>query len=577
MVGGRQELAARAVEGWETFEGHSPHRPWVDAVRIACPKCGRATSRIPDVGNPWLDAGIVPYSTMGYASDRRYWEKWFPADWISESFPGQFRNWFYAILAMSTAMENRPPFKLMFGYRLMKDERGQEMHKSKGNSIEFYQAAEQEGADAMRWLYASHNPENDLWFGYNKIRDGRRQFLTLWNVFEFFQTYAPLDGFNPATTATVPLNERPDLDRWILARLDRLRESGARNYERFAVHIFMRDVVTFIDALSRWYLRRSRRRFWKASDDVGKLAGYQTLWECLVTVVKLLAPVTPFVTEHMYQKLVCAFDEKAPESVHHCDFPLARGVDEQGELLLSAMDAVLELVEVGLAARQKAGLKIRQPVGQLRVVTTSTTSVSDLEAFTALVCDELNVKILSFVDSVADLYTVSARLNGATVKPRLGRRFGLVAKVFERLTPAEIEAGTSREGRLTIDLPGERIELEPSDVVTEKIGVDGWVIAEGHGFVAALDTALTEDLLREGRVRDLVRGLQILRKQLGFEVGDRIRIRYAATGELAAAIAANAAYLAEETLAVALEPAESVAGKTVEVGAEAVTFELTRA
>ena len=191
-------MKERAVEGWDEFEGNTPHRPWVDAVKIACSDCKQPISRITDVGNPWLDAGIVPYSTMKYNTDREYWEKWFPAHWISESFPGQFRNWFYAILAMSTVMENRPPFEVMFGYRLMKDEKGQEMHKSKGNSVEFNAAAEQEGADAMRWLYASHNPDYDLWFGYNKIHDARREFLVLWNVYEFFLTYSAIDKFDPS-------------------------------------------------------------------------------------------------------------------------------------------------------------------------------------------------------------------------------------------------------------------------------------------------------------------------------------------------------------------------------------------
>ena len=353
VLGSREELRERAVAGWEEFDGHSPHRPWIDAVRIACTRCGGEVARIPDVGNPWLDAGIVPYSTMRYGSDRAYWEKWFPADWISESFPGQFRNWFYAILAMSTVMEGRPPFRLMFGYRLMKDEKGEEMHKSKGNAVEFNQAAEQEGADAMRWLYASHNPEHDLWFGYGKIRDARRQFLVLWNIYEFFLTYAEVDCFDPRLSR-LPLPERTDLDRWILYRLERLVERAHQSYRRYSVHVFMRDVNEFVDALSRWYLRRSRRRFWRGGEDAGKMAAYQTLWECLVTVVKLLAPVIPFATEAMYQKLVRAYDESAPVSVHLCNFPSPSGevVDER---LLAGMDAVRTLAEQGRRRAAKPG------------------------------------------------------------------------------------------------------------------------------------------------------------------------------------------------------------------------------
>ncbi|HWM93040.1 MAG TPA: isoleucine--tRNA ligase [Thermoanaerobaculia bacterium] len=507
VIGSREELRERAVEGWEEFEGHTPHRPWIDAVKVACPKCGKAIGRIPDVGNPWLDAGIVPYSTMRYNTDRSYWEKWFPADWISESFPGQFRNWFYAILAMSTVMENRPPFKLMFGYRLMKDERGQEMHKSKGNSIEFNEAAEKEGADAMRWLYASHNPEQDLWFGYNKIHDARRQFLVLWNVYEFFLTYSRIDRFEPSD---VPLDRRSDLDRWILFRLEQLIQSAHQNYGRYSVHLFMREVNQFIDALSRWYLRRSRRRFWKSTDDADKAAAFQTLWECLTTSIKLLAPVIPFATEAMYQELVRTHDSDAPVSVHHCDFPQpGRFVIDEG--LLSAMDAVLEVVEVGQAARSKTGLKVRQPLAELKVVSSNQGLPERLLPYVAMIQDELNVKSVRFAES------------------------------------------------------GEAPEE--------------WSMAEGRNLVVMLDKRLTDELVREGRVRDLVRQIQVLRKDAGLEVSDRIRIQYTADESLAALIMENGDYIAGETLALdLLRTNEAPEGaKSVKLGIESVQIAVVRA
>ena len=305
VIGSREELRERAVSGWEEFEGHTPHRPWVDQVKIACSKCQAVTSRILDVGNPWLDAGIVPYSTLRYNTDREYWEKWFPADWISESFPGQFRNWFYAILAMSTVMENRPPFKLMFGYRLMKDEKGAEMHKSKGNAIEFNEAAEREGADAMRWLYATHNPDYDLRFGWHKIREARREFLTLWNVYGFYVLYA---NVNDVTELGEPETE---LDRWAISRLHATTEIVRARLDDYDATRAGHAIAAFVDELSNWYVRRSRPRFWD-----GDPAAFGTLHRCLVGVAHLLAPFCPFVADEIYDNL----DGSEP-SVHLCDFP----------------------------------------------------------------------------------------------------------------------------------------------------------------------------------------------------------------------------------------------------------------
>jgi isoleucyl-tRNA synthetase len=545
VIGSHEELRRRAVAGWEEFAGHSPHRPWVDVVKIACPRCQSAIGRVPEVGNPWLDAGIVPYSTMRYNSDRDYWRSWFPADWISESFPGQFRNWFYAILAMSTVMENLPPFKLMFGYRLMKDEQGEEMHKTKGNAIEFDQAADREGADAMRWLYALQNPDQDLWFGYKKIHDARRQFLVLWNVHEFFSTYAKLNHFEPAAPR-VPFDQRPELDRWILCKLEELVESAHRNFGRYSIHAFMRDVNGFIDGLSRWYLRRCRRRFWKSTDRGDKLAAFQTLWECLVTIVKLLAPIIPFVSEAMYQDLVRAYDPTAPVSVHLCDFPRV-GAVAMDSGLIAAMKSVLDLVEQGQAARSRANLKVRQPLAEMRVVAREPGVRERLTPFLPLVKDELNVRKIRFVESAESLYTLSVRLDAQIAGRKLGRLFDAVRKELGSRSPEEIEDLLRRRAPLAV---GEaEVALSSEEVVIEKTAVEGWVLAEDRGFLVLLDKRLTAELIGEGLVRDLVRQLQNLRKEMGLDVADRIRIRYAAPDDLAAAIAAHFDYLVEETLA----------------------------
>jgi isoleucyl-tRNA synthetase len=565
VVGGREELKQRAVEGWGQFEGHSPHRPWVDAVKIGCPACGAPTSRILDVGNPWLDAGIVPFSTMRYNTDRDYWNQWFPADWISESFPGQFRNWFYAILAMSTVMEKRPPFRLMFGYRLMKDEKGQEMHKSKGNAIDFNEAAEKEGADAMRWLFASHNPEYDLWFGYPKIHESRRQFLTLWNVYEFFLTYARIDRFDPGAPQ-VPYESRGDLDRWILCRLNRLVEAAHRHYSGYSVHLLMREANAFIDALSRWYLRRSRRRFWKSRNDDDKMAAYQTLWECLVTAVKILAPVIPFGTEKMYQELVRYYEAGAPVSVHLCDFPEPSASAAANDLrLLHIMDSVLELVEQGHAARNKAGQKVRQPLSAMRIEVAEKGLAEQMASFLPLILDELNIKKADFVSSARDLYTLAVRLDARTGKPKFGRHFAALQKALESLPADEAAEKVRKRAPLDIRVNGESISLQPEDIIIEKIPVPPWVLSEGNGFLVAINTELDAGLIREGLVRDLVRHIQNLRKEMGLDVTDRIRIAYAAGDEPAAAVSAHADYLAGETLALEIERRAECPGEAREI------------
>ncbi len=579
VIGGREELKQRAVEGWDQFEGHTPHRPWVDAVKIGCPKCGAPTSRILDVGNPWLDAGIVPYSTMRYNTDRAYWNQWFPANWISESFPGQFRNWFYAILAMSTVMEKRAPFQLMFGYRLMKDEKGQEMHKSKGNAIEFNEAAEKEGADAMRWLYASHNPENDLWFGYHKIHEARRQFLTLWNVYEFFLTYARIDRFDPAVPQ-VPYESRGDLDRWILCRLNRLVEAAHKNYSGYSVHLLMREVNAFIDALSRWYLRRSRRRFWKSTDDDDKLAAYQTLWECLVTTVKVLAPVIPFAAEKIYQELVRYYDAGAELSVHLCDFPqLNSAAAVNDPRLVHIMDSVLELVEQGHSARNKAGHKVRQPLAAMRIEAAEKSLPEQMTPFLPLILDELNIKRADFVASAADLYTLSAHLDAKTGKPKFGRLYSALQEALETMQASEVAARIGEKSVINLQVGHETIPLLPEDIVIEKVPRKPWVISEGNGFLVAINTELDADLVREGLVRDLVRHIQNIRKEIGLDVADRIHIAYAAADKLAEAVAAHSEYLAGETLALEIKRRTELpdSAHVVKLGSESIHLVINKA
>jgi isoleucyl-tRNA synthetase len=430
VIGSETELKARAVEGWEEFEGHTPHRPWVDAVKIACSKCGAVVSRIKDVGNPWLDAGIVPYSTLDYRHNRDYWREWFPADFITESFPGQFRNWFYSMLVMSAALEDTEPFKTVLGFATLLDERGEEMHKSKGNSIEFDKAAELVGADSMRWLYTNHPPEQNLRFPRiptekdaaeahkgQPIRlsdlwlNARTALDKLWNVYSFFVTYANIDGFDP-TRRSLPISERSDLDRWVLSELQQTISDVTRGLELFDTRPAAQAIGAFLENLSNWYVRRSRRRFWKSEEDNDKVAAYLTLYECLITVVKLLAPFTPFLAEALYQNLVVSVDRNAPESVHLNDWPVADAalVDER---LARETRLVMRVVNLGRAAREKAQIRVRQPLSVLYARVTSDDERASLERLAGQVLEELNIKRLDFLPAESDMlvYTLKPRVS----------------------------------------------------------------------------------------------------------------------------------------------------------------------
>ena len=319
VIGSKEELKELAVEGWDEFEGKSPHRPWIDKVKIKHPDSGLIGTRIPDVGNPWLDAGIVPFSTLSYNEDKDYWKKWFPADFVVECFPGQFRNWFYSLLAMATVMEKKPPFKTLLGHALVKDETGRDMHKSWGNAIWFEDAAEKMGVDVMRWLYASQNPEHNLNFGYNIADDVRKNLITLWNTYSFFITYANLDGFDPQIDM-VKYEDYTNLDKWIISKMHDLIKEADEAYSSYKVFQLMKSITKFIDDLSNWYVRRSRRRFWRSENNIDKKAAYSALYQVLLDLTKVMSPIIPFVSEKIYQNLV--IQKGKEESIHLCDFPI---------------------------------------------------------------------------------------------------------------------------------------------------------------------------------------------------------------------------------------------------------------
>lgn len=547
VIGSKEELKEKAVEGWTEFEGNTPHRPYIDQVKIACDSCGKPISRIPDVGNPWLDAGIVPYSTLHYLTNREYWEKWFPADFVTESLPGQFRNWFYSLLAMSTVMENEPPFKTLLGHALVKDEQGNEMHKSSGNAIPFDEAADNMGVDVMRWIYASQNPMQNLNFGYHIADEIRRKVLTLWNTYSFFVTYANIDDFDP-TQNSVPVEGRSDLDRWAIAKLHALIDSANKAYSDYNIASFIRAGERFIDDLSNWYVRRSRRRFWKSENDKDKFGAYHTLYESLVTLIKLYAPVMPFITEEMYQNLVVAVDDSAPESIHLTEFPIANP-DYIDEKLIEQIDTIIKVVSLGRAARNKADIKVRQPLQKMQIVPRFTKERESIDELQNQILAELNIKSLEIVEDASELVQYRVTPNFSVV----GKKYGslvpeikkALAAVDQEATAAKVRTGES----ILLSLESTEIELLPEDIHVETVEPEDVALVEEAGYVVAIKTELTDTLLKEGMVRDLVRYIQNMRKEADFQVEDHIRIGYETNGKMVEAIQEFQDYLVNETLA----------------------------
>ena len=585
VVGSHDELKARAVEGWEAFEGHSPHRPYIDAVKIACPNCGATISRVPDVGNPWLDAGIVAFSTLRYNVDREYWAKWYPADWISESFPGQFRNWFYALLAMSTIMERKRPFDSVFTYALLYAEDGREMHKSWGNAIWFDDGAEKMGVDVMRWMYSAHRSESNLLFGYHSADETRRRFLIpLWNVYSFFATYANLDHWTPGSPdvwkeslqSSDLVNFQP-LDRWILSRLQQLIEAATDDLDNYDTFTVTRRFEAFVDDLSNWYVRRSRRRFWKSEADADKHAAYTTLYTCLTTLTRLLAPLIPFVTEEMYQNLVRTVDEDAPESVHHTDWPAANAALTDEELVAD-MDLAIRVSSLGRSARSTSGIKLRQPLAKA-VVVAGQTERERLGRLADLVVDELNVKALDFFEKTADLVEYEIGLLPNVLGKKHGPLFPKLRAAVAKLDADALALAFQSSLPVDVEVDGQTIPLLPEEVEVRFKPREGYAVAEERGLVAGVDVVMTPQLEAEGLARDVVRRIQNARKAAGFDISDRIATTYRAGPKLAAVLAAHADYIAAETLSVSLaegEPPEGAYVEDVKLAGEALTFGLIR-
>jgi isoleucyl-tRNA synthetase len=573
VIGSREELKSRAKAGWKEFEGHSPHRPWVDLVKIRCEACGALVQRIPDVANPWLDAGIVAYSTLGYFGARRHWEEWFPADLICESLPGQFRNWFYALLTMSTILENKPPCLTIFGHGNVLAEDGRQMHKSWGNAIWFDEAVELMGADIMRWMYLSSRPEANMRFGSGIAEDVRRSFfLPLWNLYSFFVTYANLDMWKPKGDT----REISYLDRWIMSKLQVLIQEVTESVRNFDPQTATTKLDQFVDGLSRWYVRRSRRRFWKTENDNDKEAAYETLYSCLVTLAKLLAPFIPFVSEELYQNLVRSVDTGAPVSVHLTDWPASDQFQVDYDCM-SAMDLALRVCGLGHAARNAAGIKIRQPLARA-IVAGDPETLRHLEPVRELVKDELNVKDL-------DLATEKEGLLDYTVRPlpkSLGVKYGkLLPKILSAIKSIDQNAAARalRMGmNIALEIDGRKITLAPTEAEVVAKAKPGLDLVEEGGLLVGVDTTISEALSEEGLVRDVIRRIQNQRKEAGFSIADLIDTYFSTGPRLAELIETHGKLIRAETLSkviVSGEPPANAHVKVYELGGEKLKLGLT--
>jgi isoleucyl-tRNA synthetase len=555
VVGGRDELRAKAVEGWESLEGHTPHRPYVDAVKIACPGCGAPVERIRDVGNPWLDAGIVPFSTMHYRTDPAHWEQWFPADFITESFPGQFRNWFYSMLAMSTVLRREPPFRTIFGYATLFGEDGRPMHKSWGNAIEFDEAAERMGVDVMRWMYAKARPEDNILFGWHAADEARRELLVLWNVYAFFVTYARVTGWTPDRPAA-PVAERRALDRWILSRLAATSGKAGERLADFDLDAAAREISAFMDDLSTRYLRFSRKRFSRSDDIADRDAAFATLHVALVGLSRMLAPTLPFLSDSMYRNLVVTEDPGAPESVHLTRWPAEELAGLREPSVEATMAHIYRATDLVRSLRSQAGIKLRQPLERVRVVIPEL-DVRYRDDALALYAEEINVKTVEILADGSDL--VDRRVK--PLLPKIGKKLGSAI-------PAIMAA--AREGAFTIAADGSvtlaGVTLAPDEVEILATPRPGTTVAHDEGLVVVLDTTITPALRAEGDAREFQHAIQDLRREMALDLDERIEL-VVEPGPAASRLAPHLASVATETLAerwsVGPLPAGAVNGRIV--------------
>ena len=542
-IGSRQELFE--MSGDERAKTVELHRPYIDEITLKCPECGGEMHRVPEVIDCWFDSGAMPFAQHHYPfENKELFEQQFPANFISEAVD-QTRGWFYSLLAESTLLFNKAPYKNVIVLGHVQDENGQKMSKSKGNAVDPFDALNKYGADAIRWyFYINSAPWLPNRFHGKAVVEGQRKFMsTLWNTYAFFVLYADIDNFDP-TKYELNYDQLPVMDKWLLSRLNTTVQAVDNDLANYKIPEAARSLQEFVDEMSNWYVRRSRERFWAKGMEQDKINAYMTLYTALVEVCKVAAPMIPFMTEDIYQNLVRSIDQSAPESIHLCDFPTADDsyIDKDLE---SNMERVLKLVVMGRACRNTANIKNRQPIGQMYVK-----ADFDLPAFyQEIVQDELNVKAMTFTQEVRDFTSYSFKPQLKTVGPKYGKMLGGIKAALSSIDGNAAMDELNSADALKLDINGQEVTLFREDLLIETAQMEGYVSENDNGITVVLDTNLSDELLEEGFVREIISKVQTMRKEAGFEVMDKIEISYEGTEKAEKIFAENAATIGDETLA----------------------------
>ena len=541
-IGSKEELKAMSDNCPDDIE---LHRPYIDNVTIRCPKCGKEMHRVPEVIDCWFDSGSMPFAQHHYPFENKdLFEQQFPADFISEAVD-QTRGWFYSLLAISTLIFNKAPFKNVIVLGHVQDENGQKMSKSKGNAVDPFEALDTYGADAIRWyFYVNSAPWLPNRFHGKAVQEGQRKFMgTLWNTYAFFVLYANIDNFD-ATKYKLEYDKLPVMDKWLLSRLNTLVKTVDDNLANYRIPETARALQDFVDEMSNWYVRRSRERFWAKGMEQDKINAYMTLYTALVTVAKAAAPMIPFMTEDIYQNLVRSIDKDAPESIHLCDFPECNEAWIDAELEEN-MEDLLEIVVMGRACRNAANIKNRQPIGKMFVK--APFQLSDF--YKEIIEDELNVKKMNFTDDVRDFTSYSFKPQLKTVGPKYGKHLNSIRAALSSIdgnaAMDELKAG----GELKLDIDGQEIVLLESDLLIDTAQMEGYVSESDNDITVVLDTNLTPELIEEGFVREIISKVQTMRKEAGFEVMDKIRISLTGNQVIEGIFRAHEADIKAEVLA----------------------------
>jgi isoleucyl-tRNA synthetase len=515
-IGSRQELFE--MSGDERAKTVELHRPYIDEITLKCPECGGEMHRVPEVIDCWFDSGAMPFAQHHYPfENKELFEQQFPANFISEAVD-QTRGWFYSLLAESTLLFNKAPYKNVIVLGHVQDENGQKMSKSKGNAVDPFDALNKYGADAIRWyFYINSAPWLPNRFHGKAVVEGQRKFMsTLWNTYAFFVLYADIDNFDP-TKYELNYDQLPVMDKWLLSRLNTTVQAVDNDLANYKIPEAARALQEFVDEMSNWYVRRSRERFWAKGMEQDKINAYMTLYHALVTIAKTAAPMIPFMTEDIYQNLVRSVDKDAPESIHLCDFPTVNEawIDKDLE---ADMKELLEIVVLGRACRNTANIKNRQPIGTMYVKAEKKMS----EFYTDIIADELNVKEVKFADDVESFISYSFKPQLRTVGPKYGKLLGGIRQALTDINGTAAMNELRTNGVLKLDINGNNVELTEEDLLIETAQTEGYVSESDGETSVVLDTNLTPELIEEGFVREIISKIQTMRKEAGFEVMDKI-------------------------------------------------------